>query len=101
MQLVDPLEALGLAPLFDEGADLGGITDEGPLWVDDVLQKTWIRVDEQGTEAGAATAAMGAGMGGRPKPSVVKADHPFLYVIGEANSGAILFVGRVDDPSGA
>ena len=96
--LIAPLRKLGMRRLFDERqADLGGMSAEKPLWIDLAIHKAWIRVDEEGTEAAAAT--IGAGMGGGP-PEVVefRADHPFLFVIRDRLTGAALFIGRLVAP---
>jgi serpin B len=98
-QLDEPLKALGMPDAFDRGrADFSGIAPE-PLYVGTVVQQAHIKVDRYGTEAEAATAmtfqAVGAAIG--PVPLVL--DHPFLYAIVDDASGAILFMGRVDDPT--
>ena len=92
------LKGLGIGELFSTDADLSGISDEKGLHIDAVIHKTFIDVDEKGTEAAAATAIMAAGAGMPPKPLQFNADHPFLYVIRDTRSGAVLFVGRVTDP---
>jgi serine protease inhibitor len=97
--LEGPLSALGMGALFSDRADLRGISDEPGLQVDEVLHKTFINVDESGTEAAAATAVVMCA-GRRPTvPKTVRADHPFLYAIREKTSGTVLFVGRVAELS--
>lgn len=92
------LEQLGLVTIFDPGrADLGGITD-GPLVVDEAYHKAFIAVDEQGTTAAAAT-AVAMVQSPRPNPLEFRADHPFLFLVRDRPSGAILFLGRLDDPA--
>lgn len=98
--LDDPLHAVGLEIMYGPDADFSGISAEEGLHVDTVLQKTFIKVDENGTEAAAATALMMAGAGMPPKPYAFVADHPFLYLIRDAKTGLILFVGRVASASG-
>lgn len=61
-----------------------------------VKQKSFVRVDEEGTEAAAAT---GTGIGPVSAPPVVRVDRPFLFAIRERLSGTILFLGAVDDPT--
>ncbi len=95
-QLTEPLSAMGLDGLFS-GADLSGISDEEGLHIGAVLHKTFISVDEKGTEAAAATAIMLAGSA-PSKPLELHVDHPFLYLIRDTHSGTILFIGRVMDP---
>lgn len=96
------LEALGMKRAFGADADFTGISKKpADLYVSDVFHETFIAVDEAGTEAAAATAVV---MGTRgiavPKPAVdFKADHPFLFAIRDRQSGRVLFLGRVTDPS--
>jgi serpin B len=104
--LVDPLAALGMHDAFDPNvADfsgmLGGPAAE-PLVISDVLHKAFISVDEEGTEAAAATAvimAPGAGAPPEEEPLEVRIDRPFLFAIRDPQTGAILFLGRVMNPS--
>lgn len=88
---------------FDpDGADLSGISSEEPLYISDVLHKAFVSVDEDGTEAAAATAVgirAGAAFPSQP-PIRVKVDHPFLLLIRHNASGEILFMGRVRNPAG-
>jgi serpin B len=105
--LNEPLQALGIVSAFSpETADLSGIADvpHDRLFVSDTIHKTYIDVDEIGTEAAAATAIMfaAAGMMQRPPPPPPVpfiVDHPFLYLIQDAGTGRILFMGRVTDPA--
>lgn len=103
--LVDPLRALGVVDLFDpDAADLFGMADppEGFdfIYVGDVTHEAWIRVEESGTVAAAATAVEGDGGNdsGPRIPEEVRADRPFLYVIRDRVTGAWLFTGRMDAP---
>ena len=92
------LEELGMKTAFTDGADLSGLSQDGPLAVSDVWQKAFIAVDELGTEAAAAT-AVGVGVTSVPVdvvPFVV--DRPFLFFIRDQN-GAVLFSGQIVDPS--
>ncbi|MDY3618534.1 serpin family protein [Agathobaculum sp.] len=102
--LNDALKALGVKTVYDAGrADLSGIassTPQGNLFLDTVLQKTYIVIDEKGTEAAAVTAAMNAG-GAMPsrRPPLVReftADSPFWFAIRDNANGEILFVGRYE-----
>jgi serpin B len=67
----------------------------------DVRQQALVRVDEKGTEAAAVTSLVVGAIGIPPQPVVVKATHPFLFLIRDRSSGAILFIGRVVNPSPA
>ena len=107
LDLATPLAALGMARAFDaEKADFTGIAvDPDPakrLYISRVIHKSFVKVDEKGTEAAAATAVvMPTGMG-RPEPAEpFVADHPFLFFIVDRASGLVLFMGRVADPAGS
>jgi len=68
-----------------------------------VIHQSFIEVNEEGTEAAAATAVvMNKGGGGSPAPKPIefKADHPFIFFIQHKNTGQILFMGKVENPSG-
>lgn len=97
-ELSDTLSELGLKPLLAADADLSGISAEEGLQLSAIMHKTYISVDEKGTEAAAATAIMMAGSA-PSKPIDLIADHPFLYLIRDTKTGTILFIGRVVDPS--
>jgi serpin B len=96
----DPLRALGMSDAFDpELADFSGMTLEDKLMITDVLHKATITVDENGTEAAAATAViMGvtSAMPGEPISLVI--DRPFLFTIEHLPTGTILFMGRIVAP---
>jgi serpin B len=96
------LAAMGMPLAFDQQADFTGIaTLPGGLFIKKVIHQANIDVDEKGTEAAAATAVLGmtGGPGDTSKPVVVTADHPFLFVVTDVPTGAVLFMGRVADPS--
>ena len=101
------LKAMGMIDAFKTGlADFTGITlgrsiDER-LNISEVIHKTYVDVNEEGTEAAAATAVVmtvGAAPGPQEEPPVFRADHPFLFLIRDVQSGAVLFMGRLADPS--
>lgn len=93
----DDLQALGMVDAFRAGdADFSRMVQGGGIWVDRVIQKTFLRVDEEGTEAAAATVVV---MVDSAPPELVF-DRPFLFAIRERLSGTVLFVGVVGDPSG-
>lgn len=94
------LKSLGITNAFDaQNADFSGIDGARNLFVSDALHKSFITVDEQGTEAAAATAATmslrSAPMGGFQ----MKLDRPFLYLIYDRPTSSLLFIGRLTDPS--
>ncbi|MCA9619086.1 MAG: serpin family protein [Myxococcales bacterium] len=113
--LVDPpepidvashLKAMGMTLAFDRvRADFSGMSKppspDDRLYIGNVFHKTFVAVDEKGTEAAAATAVVMPRGGAKPaEPKRVVCDHPFLFLIRDRKSGALLFIGRVDDPRG-
>ena len=94
------LEGMGVTDLFIPGtADLSGMTGTEPLSVSRVIHKAFVAVDEEGTEAAAATAVISnAPSPPPPKPVEFRADRPFLFFIRDALRGTILFVGRYAGP---
>ena len=94
--LADTLKGMGMPVAFSDLADFSGMTGRRGLTISDVVHKALVSVDEEGTEAAAAT-AVGEGVTSVP-PSVV-IDRPFIFLIRDIGTGAILFVGRVMDPS--
>jgi serine protease inhibitor len=102
-----PLEGLGMTRAFSEdGAEFEGmaVTDSREkLFVGRVVQKAFVEVNEQGTEAAAVTAvemavSLAAAPVALPFTPTFKADRPFLFLIRDRRSGAVLFLGRVTDP---
>ena len=107
--LVDKLQVLGMKSAFDlpsGSANFDRIAPRKPndyLAISQVFHKTFMAVDEKGTEASAATAVTGLRIASTsgfvpPRPIEIKVDHPFFYVIQHVPSGACLFIGRVTDP---
>ncbi|MBW3660490.1 MAG: serpin family protein [Gemmatimonadetes bacterium] len=92
--LVDDLAAMGMGVAFTPAADFGRLSSD-PFWIDIVKQKTFVKVDEEGTEAAAVTIVAGP----TSLPPTVIADRPYLFAIRERFSGTILFVGQVVDPT--
>jgi serpin B len=94
------LESLGMHAAFQFGqADFSGMDGSKDLYISQVLHKAFIDVGEKGTEAAAATAVvMKVGLA-LPTGISISADHPFIYVLRDQPTGAILFMGRVHDPS--
>jgi serpin B len=94
--LTDDLKVLGMEVAFDPSrADFLGIADVGPerLYLSRVLQKTFVEVNEEGTEAAAVT---GVGVGVTSLPPTFTVNRPFLFVIRERLTGTILFIGQVN-----
>jgi serpin B len=98
--LKSALQALGLRDAFSPGAaDFSGMSPKNDLFLSDVVHRTWIDVDENGAEAAAATAAVLEAKSARPgEPKDFIANRPFGFVLRDADTGLILFVGRVSDP---
>jgi len=98
--LVETLKALGMTDAFnDMKADLSGISDAAQLVVTEVMHKTYIKVDEQGTEAAAVTGITVGVTSVGPANNIFRVDHPFVFAIREKDTNAILFIGKVMDPS--
>ncbi|MBN2489749.1 MAG: serpin family protein [Planctomycetes bacterium] len=98
MDLGGTLAALGMKLPFAQEADLGGVAATKPLFLGGVLHKAFIAVDEAGTEAAAATVVLT--LGGIPQGKSFVADHPFLFLIRHRQTGAVLFLGAVENPVG-
>lgn len=93
------LQRLGMSAPFEAGvADLSGMDGTRNLFIQDVVHEGFIAVDEAGTEAAAATAVV-VGRTSAPEPATFVANRPFLFVIRDNPTGAVLFMGRVVDPS--
>jgi serpin B len=97
VQLNDVLAELGMPTAFSGEADFTGMVEGGGIWLDQVEHEAFVEVDEQGTRAAAAT---GGEMAASHGPTVA-VDRPFVYVIYDRGAGAILFIGRVLDPTDA
>ncbi len=98
--LADALAALGMPIAFEPGrADFSGITAAEPLVIDAVVHQANIDVDEKGTEAAAATAVGIRALSAPADPVTFRADRPFLFALRDVPTGAVLFLGRVADPS--
>jgi serine protease inhibitor len=106
LSLGDDLKALGMSLPFDpDHSDFTAMANppspDDRLYVSRVFHKAFVKVDEQGTEAAAASAVtmMRAGAAPNPEPPpVFHADHPFLFLLRDLRTGLVLFAGRVADP---
>lgn len=98
-QLKEALSQLGMPLAFTDRADLSGITKEERLEIADVVHKAFIAVDEKGTEAAAATGVVFRTTSAPANPIELRIDRPFLFLIQDDATGAILFLGRVGDPT--
>lgn len=93
-----PLKALGMKRAFTDAADFSGITGGRDLKISAVIHKAFVHVNEEGTEAAAATAIVMRPTSVSRNP-VFRADRPFLFLIRDNTTGTILFMGRIHDPT--
>jgi serpin B len=95
-----PLSALGMPDAFDPNrADFSAMTGKKELFISAVIHKAFVEINEEGTEAAAATGVV-VGVTSIPPPApTFKADHPFVFLIRDNASHSILFLGRLLDPS--
>jgi serpin B len=98
--LNETLKQLGMTQAFEDNADFSGITGKPGLKISKVVHKAFVSVNEEGTEAAAATAAsINVTAIYNPNPPVqFHADHPFMFLIVDRTTNAILFMGRVNHP---
>jgi serpin B len=98
--LGDTLVAMGMADAFDPAkADFSGMSGKKDLFISAVVHKAFVDVNEEGTEAAAATAVVARMTAVAEPPPEFRADHPFLFLIRDTKTGAILFLGRILDPT--
>ena len=93
----ETLSIMGMPTAFGN-ADFSGMDGTKSLFIDQVIHQAFVKVDEKGTEAAAATAVT-VGLTSIMPSSVFRADHPFIFVIQEKETGNILFLGKVVDPT--
>jgi serpin B len=103
VSLARTLSEMGMKNAFTSNADFSGMGGEpGELALSDVIHKAFIDVNEEGTEAAAATAVISVKASAvhvEPPTPVFRADHPFVFLIRDTRSGSILFLGRIVDPA--
>lgn len=95
-KLNDELIAMGMGIAFSEFADFSRIADK-PLAISEVKHKTFVEVNEEGTEAAAVT-SVAIALTAMPSNPTMRIDHPFLFAIREHKSGTILFIGKIINP---
>ena len=105
LELSGVLARMGMPQAFSNAADFSGMTGKPEFRISAAIHKAYVDVNEQGTEAAAATSTVFQALAMRrrmpePPPIIFRADHPFLFLIRDTRSGSILFMGRVVDPSG-
>ena len=97
--LAPTLSAMGMPLPFSDRADFSGMNGKRDLLISAVIHKARVDVDEQGTEAAAATGVVAGVTAARPsEPPTFRADHPFVFLIRHKPTGAILFLGRMVNP---
>jgi serpin B len=93
------LRAMGMTEAFSQNADFSGMTGRRDLFISAVIHQAYVDVNEEGTEAAAATGVvMKLTSAGPELTPIFRADHPFLFLIRDKTSGSILFLGRVTNP---
>jgi serpin B len=98
--LARELKEMGMPLAFSPAANFSGMSTSAKLFISRVIHQAFVSVDEEGTEAAAATAVvMTRGGPGGETPVDFRADHPFLFLLRDKQTGSILFLGRVTDPS--
>lgn len=99
--LASVLKSMGLTDAFSSNANFSGINGKRDLFISAVIHKAYVDVNEEGTEAAAATAVtIRLTSIGPSRTPVFKADHPFLFLIRDNHTNSILFIGRVMNPNG-
>jgi serpin B len=96
--LAQILSAMGMPDAFSGKADFSGMTGNRDLFISAVIHKAYVDVNEEGTEAAAATGVVMRLTSVEPPPPVFRADHPFIFLIRDNHTGSILFLGRLESP---
>ena len=101
--MADTLKAMGMELAFNgNAADFSGMTGGRDLFISAVIHKAFVDVNEEGTEAAAATGIImeptSAPFEEPKEPPVFRADHPFVFMIRDNRNGAIMFLGRLTNP---
>jgi serpin B len=98
-ELTAALKKLGITDAFSvPPADFSGMNGKQDLFVSAVVHKAYVDVNEEGTEAAAATGVVGLTGMAPQEPAVFRADHPFVFLIRHNGSGSVLFIGRLANP---
>lgn len=98
IELLPVLHQMGAGNLFDSSANLSGFSTSTKLTLDDAIQKAKITIDEEGSTAAAATSLFSFRSSRPAEPAIFHCNHPFLYMIYDQNSRAILFAGIYRGP---
>jgi len=98
--LVGPFQKMGMKDAFSPAADFSGMGwPKGYLWIGQIKHKAFVEVNEEGTEAAAATAVEMVTKSAPPRDLEFRADHPFMFLIRDNETGTILFIGRIANPA--
>ncbi len=97
--MMEDLAEMGMPTAFTGAADFSGMNAEDQLFIDMVIHQAFIEVNEKGTEAAAATGVSIKLSAAAPPHKTFRADHPFMFLIRDVDTGLIMFMGRVTDPS--
>jgi len=98
ISLATILSKMGMPSAFSDGADFSGMTGNKDLFISDVFHKAFVSVDEEGTEAAAATAVLMELTSAPENPLRLEVDRPFLFLIRDHQTNTVLFMGRVVEP---
>jgi serpin B len=98
-ELARVLGAMGMPDAFSGKADFSGMTGNKDLFISAVVHKAYVDVNEEGTEAAAATGVVMRLTSVGIPPAVFRADHPFIFLIRDNQTGSILFLGRLENPA--
>ncbi|MFH1370931.1 MAG: serpin family protein [Planctomycetota bacterium] len=99
-ELAGVLSSMGMPDAFSSKADFSGMTGTREFFISAVIHKAYVDVNEEGTEAAAATGVVMKLTSVEPPPPVFRADHPFVFLIRDNQTGSILFMGRLENPTG-
>lgn len=99
--LASVLQSMGMIDAFSKTADFSGMDGTKDLFITHVLHKAFVEVNEEGTEAAAATAVVLKEKGLPRAVPVFRADHPFVFLIRHVKTGSVLFMGRIMNPTAA
>jgi serpin B len=92
------LSEMGMPTAFSPQADFSGMDGKGNLFISKVIHQAFVEVNEEGTEAAAATGVVMEATAVRPR-TIFRCDHPFVFVIRDKRTNALLFMGRIIDPN--
>jgi serpin B len=97
--MAEVLSDMGMPTAFGSTADFSGMDGARDLFIQNIIHQAFVEVNEEGTEAAAATGVVMGLTSVGPRIPIFRADHPFIFIIQETGTGNILFLGKVSDPS--